>query len=154
MKTLKMLSMLFFAAIFSLGFISCGDDDDNKNIQEPVTTTDFSKVIPGHWANTASSETIGINYNGTGTIALQDLVDNYWGVSAYGTYSLNGSQLTANYTRVEVIDANWEPTTYHGFTDSKSKTVVYTIVSCDGKKLVMKNESGQTLNYEKYKEVN
>lgn len=111
---------------------------------------DLSRVIPGHWRNVASGETIGINYNGSGTIALQDLVDNDWGVTAYGTYTLSGSLLTANYTRVEVLDVNWNPTTYHGFTDGRSKVVKYTIVSCDGSKLVMKNESGVISTYNKY----
>ena len=66
---------------------------------------------------------------------------------------MSGSQITINYTDVEVLDENWNPTTYHGFTDGKSRTVKYTIVSCDGKKLVMKDESGKILNYEKYAEA-
>lgn len=146
--------MLFLGMALSFTIVSCGDDENDS---APVAATDFSKVIPGHWANMASnettSETIGINYDGANTIALQDLVDNSWGVSAYGTYTLSGSKLTANFTRVEVLDSDWNPSTYHGFTDSKSKTVTYTIISCDGKKLVMKDESGKTLNYEKYAEV-
>ena len=156
MKTKTLLSTLVFVSAFCLGFSSCSKDDDN--VQPPVenngdanntVNTDFSKVLPAHWANTASSETIGFFHDGT--VALQDLVDNNWGVSlAKGTYTLSGSQITANFTSVEVLDVNWNPTTYHGFTDGQSRTVKYTIVSCDGKKLVMKDENGKTLNYEKY----
>lgn len=159
MKTKTLLSTLFFVSAFCLVFFSCSKDDDN--VQPPVENnenanntdnTDFSKVIPAHWANTASSETIGFSHDGT--VALQDLVDNSWGVTlAKGTYTLNGSQIIANFTSVEVLDADWNPTTYHGFTDGQSRTVKYTIVSCDGKKLVMKDASGKTLNYEKYAEA-
>ena len=154
MKTLKKLSMLFLMSALCLGFVNCSDKNDNDPIDpERQPEVDYSKTIPGHWANTVSAETIGINYNGVGTIALQYMADNDWSVSAYGTYTLSGSILTANYTRVEVLDANWNPTTFYGFTDGKSRTVKYTIVSCDGKKLAIKDESGKTLNYEKYAEV-
>lgn len=159
MKTKTLLSTLFFVSAFCFGLTSCSKDDDN--VQPPIVNnentnktgetenTDFSKVLPAHWANTASPETIGFFHDGS--VVLQDLVDNNWGVSsAKGTYTLSGNLLTANFTRVEVLDVNWNPTTYHGFTDGKSRTVKYTIVSCDGKKLVMKDENGKTLNYEKY----
>lgn len=157
MKTIKLLSMLFIASALCLGFACCGDDDDDNKLKEEIEQTDYSKLIPGHWQNIAStssiSETLSINYNGVGTICLYDLVDNDWGVTARGTYTLNGSNLTATYTNVSVIDSDYEPTTYHGFTDGKSKTVKYTIESCDGKKMVLKDESGKTLTYEKYADV-
>ena len=99
--------------------------------------------------------TLSINYKGEGTICFYDLIntDDQYGVMAYGLYTLVGNELTANYLDVDCKDANWEPFTYHGFSDGKSKTVVYTIQSCDGQKLVMKDESGKTLNYVKYGDV-
>lgn len=154
MKTLKFLSMLFIASALSFGFASCGDDDDDE--PTPVET-DYSSVIPGHWRNTGVSddieETLSINYKGAGTICFYDLVEADWGIMAFGTYTLSGNKLSASYTDVSVTDSNYKSTTYHGFTDGKSKTVTYTIQSCDGKKLVMKDDSGKTLNYEKYADV-
>lgn len=163
MKTLKFMAMLFIASALCFGFTSCGgDDDDDPTPVEQPDNTDYSKVIPGHWANTDVNEndytvTLSINYKGAGTICFYDLVntaDDQYGVMAYGKYTLSGNKLTANYTDVECKDANWKSYTYHGFSDGKSKTVVYTIQSCNGKKLVMKDESGKTLHYEKYADVN
>lgn len=156
MKTLKFLSMLFIALALGFSFTSCGSDDD-----EPVDTN-FANLIPGHWANTDVDDdlyqvTLSINYNGAGTIILEDLAnaadDDQYGVIAEGNYTLNGNKLTANYNKVLCKDENWEPYTYHGFSDGIAKTVVYTILACDGKKLVMKDESGNTLNYEKYGDI-
>lgn len=154
MKTLKLLSMLFIASALSFGFASCGDDDDDN--ANPVGN-DYSSVIPGHWANTDVDDdlytvTLSINYKGAGTICFYDLIntdDDQYGVMAFGNYTLSGSKLTATYNDVQCKDLDWKPYTYHGFSDGKSKTVVYTIQSCDGNKLVMKDDSGKTLNYEK-----
>lgn len=150
--------MLFIASALSFGFASCGDDDDDE--PTPVETN-YSSVIPGHWANTdVNAEdytvTLSINYKGAGTICFYDLIntdDDQYGVMAFGNYTLSGNKLTATYNNVQCKDANWKSYTYHGFSDGKSKTVVYTIQSCDGKKLVMKDDSGKTLNYEKYADV-
>ena len=149
------MSMLFMALALCFGFASCGDDDD-----EPDSTpaaTDFTNFLPGHWANAnvASNvtETLSFNYNGEGTIMFYDLVDNDWGVVASGTYTLSGSKLTASYNKVEVTDEDYNSATYHGFTDGKSKKVTYTIQSCDGKKLVMTDNSGKSLSYEKYADL-
>lgn len=162
MKTLKFMSMLFIASALCFGFTSCGDDDDDAPtpVEQP-DNTDYSKVIPGHWANTDVNEndytvTLSINYKGVGTICFYDLIntdDDQYGVMAFGNYTLSGNKLTATYNDVQCKDANWNSYTYHGFSDGKSKTLVYTIQSCDGKKLVMKDESGKTLNYEKYADV-
>ncbi len=150
MKTLKVMPLLFFATALCLSIVCCKDKKEDIIIDPPVS---LSEKLSGHWSNKASdnnvSVIISINYNGPGTIALQDLVDDYWGVSAYGTYTLTDSKLTANYTKVEVLDADWNPTTYHGFTDGQNKTVTYFIKSCDEKKLVIQDESGKTIEYEK-----
>ena len=164
MKTLKFIAMLFIVSALSFGFASCGDDkDDEPTIvtpQAPVET-DYSSLIPGHWANKDVDEeyytvTLSINYKGAGTIGFYDLIndgDDQYGVMAFGSYTLVGSKLTATYNDVTCMDSHWESFTYHGFSDGKSKTVVYTIQSCDGKKLVLKDESGKTLNYEKYADI-
>ena len=161
MKTLKFLSMLFIASALSFGFASCGDNDDDEPTPVTPVETNYSSLIPGHWANTDVNEndytvTLSINYKGAGTISFYDLIntdDVQYGVMAFGNYALNGNKLTANYNNVECKDAKWNPYTYHGFSDGKSKTVVYTIQSCDGKKLIMNDESGKTLNFEKYADV-
>ena len=91
---------------------------------------------------------------GAGTLTFTDLVGCDWGVvAADGTYTLKDDVLTASYTDVTVWDSNYEKSTYHGFTSGKSKTVKYTIVSCDSKKLVMKNENGKSQTYTKYAEL-
>ena len=152
--------MLSVVSALCFGFASCGDDE-NEPTPAPVEDadiTDFSKVIPGHWAST---DVVGddylielsIDYKGAGTISFYDMDGDGAGVMAFGTYSLSGNKLSASYTDVTVEEEDYNPTSYHGFTDGKSKTVVYTIQSCDGKKLVLKDESGKTLNYVKYADV-
>lgn len=156
MKRLRFMQTLLIASVLCLGFSSCGDDD------ETVTTvdTDFSKLIRGHWANTDVDEdyyyvSLSIDYKGSGTISFYDLIndDDQYGVMAFGTYTLNGNKLTAIYNDVDCKDANYKSFTYHGFSDGKSRTIVYTIQSCDGNKLVLTDESGKNANYEKYADV-
>ena len=150
--------MLLVASALSYGFASCGDDDEDEVLQPtPVEATDYSNLIPGHWESTTlvdgSSPSISFNNKGKGTIAYYDLVDDDWGIMAYGTYTLSDDKITASYTEVSVRNEDFEPFTFHGFTDGKSKTVKYTIVSCDGKKLTLKDDSGKSINYEKYADV-
>ena len=147
--------MLLFAVALSFGFASC--DDDNDDDEPAPVEVNYASLIPGHWANTGLasnlSETISFNYKGAGTICFYDLVENDWGATAFGTYTLNGNKITASYNQVTVYDSNYKSGTYHGFTDGKSKTVTYTIQSCDGKELVLKDESGKMQTYKKYAEV-
>lgn len=164
MKTLKMMSMLFIASALSFGFVGCGDDDENESSNTPTekqdetAKTDYSKLLPGFWENAESGqcdgECFGFNNKGAGTLTFTDLVGCDWGVvAADGTYTLKDDVLTASYTDVTVWDSNYEKSTYHGSTSGKSKTVKYTIVSCDSKKLVMKNENGKSQTYTKYAEL-
>ena len=144
---LNLLTVLIIANV-SVAVVSCGDADGE---------IDYAVLIPGHWFDVDASEdayvTMSIDYKGAGTIYYNDLVYADWGVSASGTYTLRGNELTAIYTDVIVEDENYEPTTYHGFTDGKSRNVVYVIEFCDGDTLVMKDNDGNTINYEKYKDV-
>ena len=66
-----------------------------------------------------------------------------------------GHDVTMNMAVLSIssLDFNNEHSTYHGFTHGKTKTVKSTIVSCDGKKLMLKDENGKTHTYEKYQEV-
>ena len=146
----KVISFLFIASVLIWGITSCSKDDDNS------TTTDYSVVISGHWAADISDterETLSINSKGVGSIIFNDLVDNDWGIMAHGTYTLSANTITATYNRVSVEDKDYKPTTWHGFTDGKTITVKYTIVSCDGMDLVIKKEDGETCRYEKYKDI-
>ncbi len=152
MKLYRFFSMLLMATIMCLGVVGCSDDDDNNT----GGTINYSTLLPGHWENTNTSddiyETLGINYKGAGTISFYNLVDQEYGVMAYGTYTLNSNKIVAVYNDVKVETENGS-TTYMNFTNGKSKTVTYTIVSCDGKKLVLKDDSGRTLNYQKYADL-
>ena len=149
--------MLFVAS--ALCFTSCSKNDDDEYTSDE---TNYSSIIPGHWINTVGNTddyivTLSINYNGAGTIMFYDLIntdDDQYGVMASGNYTLNGSKLTATYDDVQCKDSNWKSFTYHGFSDGKTKTVVYTIQSYDGNKLVMNDNSGNTFVFEKYADVN
>ena len=162
MKTLKLISMLLITSVMCFAFTSCSDDDDEPTKSgENKENTDYSKLIPGFWENVDVDQdyypvTLTINYKGAGTISFYDLVnteDGQSGVMAFGTQSVSGNKVTAIFNEVSVKDENWNSITYHGFKDKTPKTVVYTIQSCDGKKLVIKDDSGKTYNYKKYKDV-
>ena len=142
--------MLFIAAALCLGFASCSSDDD----EEPTPAKPgYANLISGHWANASNTETMSINYDGAGTI-FYALDQNDWSILAEGTYTLNEDKLSATYKDVFVMGPSFNSgNTYQGFTDGKSKSVTYTIQSCDGKKLVMKDDSGKTLNYEKTADI-
>lgn len=157
MKTTKLLSMLFVFSALCFGLASCGkEDDDIKPIGENPEN-DYSQIISGNWGYEEALSgdswvymSISFNNKGAGSISFQDLVDQAWGVMANGTYTLSGSKITATYTDVTVFDSNFNYSSYHGFTHGKNKTVKYTIISCNGKKLALKDESGKTITYEKY----
>lgn len=118
---------------------------------DPVT--DYSKYLPGQWeynSEMSDGTPIWVSFhfdkNGAGTIAFYDEVDQDWGTTAYGTYTIKDNTITANYSNVTVEDENYNHTTYHGFTHGKAKKVTYTILSCDAKTLNMKDDSGRTFN--------
>lgn len=162
MKTLKFISMLFIASALCFGFACCSGDDDNEpqNPTEETDKTDYSKLIPGHWRSSASNddveETISFNHKGTGTmIYLYDDAITDWGILAEGNYTLSSNKITANFTEVIVFNySDSSKKSYNGFTNGQSKTAVYTIQSCDGEKMVLKDESGKTLTYTKYADIN
>lgn len=149
---LNLLTMILLTNV-GLVSVSCGNDNNELS----PDGVDYALLIPGHWADTNASEddwvTMSIDSKGKGSIYYNDLRYADWGVAASGAYILDGNKLTAKYTNVRVEDENYNPTTYHGFTDGKSKTVVYTILSCDGYNLVLKDDSGKTAYYEKYKDI-
>lgn len=127
-----------------------------RNYGSEDSTTDYSKYLPGQWeyySEQLDGTPIWISFhfdkNGAGTIAFYDEVDQDWGITAYGTYTLKGNTISAYYNNVTVEDENYNHVTYHGFTHGKSKNVTYTILSCDSKKLNIKDDSGTTFNLEK-----
>lgn len=168
MKTLKLFSMLFIASALSLGFVSCGSDDDEN--PTPVTPTptedddptpstkDYSSLIVGNWMeltdiSSSKQAEVLLGFGDDGVAGFQDLMneDNInYGIVASGTYTLSGNTITAYYNDVFVSKKDWSLGTYHGFTHGENKTVKYTIVSCDGKKMTVTDDSGNTFNMTKY----
>ncbi len=141
---------LFIASLLGLGMTGCSKDDDNS------ATADYSALIRGHWAaviSDAELETFAIDAHSAGTIIFYDTMYNDWGIHAFGSYTLSGNTISATYDRVSVYDENYNSTTWHGFTHGEATAVKYTIVSCDGKKLVLKKENGETRDFEKYKDI-
>ncbi len=68
---------------------------------------------------------------------------------------LSMSSLDFNYVGLSMLPMSvqyvYQHTGHLGY--GKTKTVKSTIVSCDGKKLMLKDENGKTHTYEKYQEV-
>ena len=121
------------------------------------SSTNYSKYLPGQWEyyseltdGTPIWVSLHFDYKGDGTIAFYDEVDQDWGTTAYGTYTVKSNTITANYDRVTVEDENYNHSSYHGFTHGKAKKVIYTIISCNSKTLNIKDDSGRTYNLEKY----
>ena len=70
------------------------------------------------------------------------------GLDAKGTYSLSGSTLTVKYTDVSIFeyvdDDVVDASSLGDFRNGKSITLTYTIETCDGKALVLKDKDGKT----------
>lgn len=162
MKTFKNLSILLIVSALCFSLVSCGDDDNDasKSSNSAPIEVDYSTIILGHWANISLSsnleQLLSFGAKSNNSISLEDLVndgDSQWGVLASGTFTLTGNVIKANYNDVTVFDSNYNPGTYHGFTDGKLRSVTYTIQSCDGKKLVIKDDGGSISTYEKYADL-
>ncbi len=141
---LKTLLAILLMAVISVSLTACGDDKND----EP--DTDYSSLVKGVWWTNAELFTDDedepwiveeINFASSGKVTYMYTVDNIWGVIAEGNYSIDGNKITASYTSVSVYDKYGNSGTVVGFTDKKQKTVTYTIVSCNGQKLVIKDES-------------
>lgn len=156
MKALKLMSMLCATAALSIGVCSCGDNDSSSGKPEP---TDYALLLPGHWSNVScdddTSETLSFNAKGSGSIAYEYSSypgDDEYEIIARGTCALNGNTLTASYTQVSVYTSTGSKS-HGGFTDDTAATVVYTIESCDGRKLTIRSGSGPVMNFEKYADI-
>ncbi len=138
---------IMMMAVAGLAFTSCSEDDD----EEATENVDYSTVISGSWYvdidDEESCELI-IDFKGQGNIYFTDLINQDEGVTAKGTYTLSGNQIFAIYNDVSVYTERGS-STFNGFTDGKKKTMTYTIVSCNDRKMVLKTSDGNTLNFEK-----
>ena len=136
---------------------SCDKIDDNggNNNNNNEEVVDFSSVLPGHWSNNdvewPITQTIGIDYKGKGTIATQDLIQQEFGVAAYGTYKLDADKIVATYSDVSV-NMEDDSKSYHGFTDGQTITITYSIVSCNGEEMKL-SVRGETCTYTKYADI-
>lgn len=161
MKKFNFLSVLLVVSTLCLGFVSCSGDDDNDE-PTPVDVendVDYSTIISAHWINIGLAsnleQTLSIDTK-DGSISMQDLVNDggvQWGALANGTFTLTSNVIKAVYNDVTVFNSNFDYGTYHGFTHSKTRSVTYTIQSCDGKRLVIKDDGGLTSTFEKYADM-
>lgn len=128
--------------------ISCNKTDSGSN-----ASGDYSKLIVGNWFKDAVADNnlveLSLGTSESNSAVYYDLINQDWGVMAYGTFTLNGNKLTIVFDDVEVTDEEYEPSSRNGFTDDKSKIVNYTITSCDGEKLVMQDEANKISTWTK-----
>ena len=93
MKELKYLSLFLFAVVLSLGFVSCGDDDDDVSKSELVGKWECIKNVGyeryeshpdwnDEWDNNGEGVTIKLNEDGT-----------YSFMGESGTWKLDGKKL-------------------------------------------------------------
>ena len=155
--TMIRIKLTLLSCLICFGFTACEPNDEHTNDSgNNVEQVDYSSLIPGHWTNSdvewPITETISINNRGFGTISCQDLVNQEYGVMANGTYKLDGDKIVATYNDVRVDTENGD-SSYHGFTDGQTRSITYTIVSCDGAMMKL-SVSGKTSSYEKYADVN
>lgn len=159
---MKKIFYFLFAVLLSCGVVACSEDDNNGTNTNTNTNTgtdtdvvNYADLLPGYWSvevDYGVTVSIAFNYNGAGTIYYDNLIWNYEGVTAKGTYTLDASQIKASYNKVDVYMENGS-TTYKGFTDNVAKQVSYTIKSCDENTLVLTYEDGSTMTLTKYKDL-
>lgn len=155
-KVFNYALLLLMMVVVSTSLTSCGDDEEEAQTEEP-TDANYSSLLPGFWGNTDEDEDLTgetFAFDSEGNISYQYEYypnDDEYEIIASGTYTVNGTVLTAKYTTVYVYTSTGAKT-YNGFTKGTSRTVTYTIISCDGKTLVIKNGS-KTLTFEKYKDL-
>ena len=74
---------------------------------DPDDTVDYSKYLPGQWEyyselsdGTPIWVSLHFDYKGAGTIAFYDVVDQDWGIMAFGTYTLKDNTISATMIRL------------------------------------------------------
>ena len=155
------LSMVLAAGL--AGTASCSSDDDNDNLQPPVTNNDqssqtnYAQLLPGHWAcedvDDDAEEMYNISFDSKGPKSVVlEWVEGEDYVMASGTYSLSGNVLTVQYTNVSVYVENGG-SYFKGFSNKQSRTVKYTISSLTNKVMTMKDGTGELKTFTKYKNV-
>lgn len=151
MKALKLTLLFIFTTLLSFGVCSCSNDDNESD-----DDTSSSVKLSGNWLNSLSSddeqELFAFDTKNAGSIVYQ--YSNYPGddeyeITASGTYTVSGTTITAFYSDVRVYLSNGG-SSYKGFTNKKSVTKTYTIVSTSSSNIVLRDNSGVTLRMEKY----
>lgn len=157
MKNASCFFLSAAALISMLCVYSCNKDDSSAGTDSPQK--DYSQLILGHWWNIDIdtphnvTKTLAVGSRSANSLVYYDVVDNDWGVTARGTFQLNGSALKAIYDNVSVNDEHYESSSRNGFVDGEAKIINYTINSCDGKKLVMTDDENNKTTWEKYAEL-
>ncbi len=123
------------------------------------SVSDYPTLIVGHWTDSPTSsvsswdtQDFQFDYLGKkGDVYFMWSVKNSStdsGLDARGTYTINGSTLTVKYSYVSIfkyVDGEMVDASSLGdFRSGKSITLTYTIESCDGKTLVLKDKDGKT----------
>lgn len=119
MKILKLLAVLWTAAIMSVAFTSCSkDDDDDKDEKE-------ESLIIGTWRDSADEEWDEYTFKKDGSFTSQDS----WGYDETGTYIYEHPNLKLRYEEGDVE--------------------LYRVISISSSKLVLQDEDYDIFTYTK-----
>lgn len=146
--------------LMALCLAGCTKPDDNNegnngnnNGGSGEEIENLAQKILGGWGYSVNDDwyaTYYFNKNDVGKLNYQ-YTNNYNGIMANASYTVNGSIITASFNQVTVTDSDFNPTTMNGFTDGQPITVTYTVQSITDNELVMKESvQGQTLRLERY----
>ena len=150
---------LFVVAVLTVALLACNKGNATS---EGEDNSDFSSMLPGHWANSETDEYTTIESLSFDSLWGNSVVyqyasypgDDEYEIIVRGTYSLSGSVIIAQYNEMVSVSTYIDGVygdSYRGFTDGVNKTVHYTIESCDGTNMVLTDETGNRLNMHKYK---
>lgn len=158
MKNFNLRTIPFIFIALCIAFVSCNKANDTN-----TGNADFSEYLPGHWSNSdtdeyTTTESLSFDASSENSIAYQYARypgDDEYEINARGTYTLDGSTITANYSSVSVYTYinGREGNSYKGFTDDVNAVMRYTILSCDGENMTIIDNEGNTLNFHLYRSL-
>lgn len=128
-------------------FSSCDKDDDE--IDEPTVEQISPDLILGYWSEDTDEYYDSYSISKDKIIYKHDAL-----LQAEGTYSFDGTNLIADYTRI-IMDVD----SYDGFVRGedfyygKPCKKTYTILSCDGKNMTIKKQDGRQIKLTKYADL-